>query len=437
MLENLMPQLKLPEFNSRWLAAFIVVHVFIFLVVFSTGIFRGLFNSDFHIFYYYANDILNLGYLPYEIIPVEYPPLALLFFLVPGLLTSSMEAYAGVFTVMILLFDLLILLLLVAFSKKLNLNAWKTLGIYTLALLAVGSILTVRYDLIPAFFVFLSLYAFISRRYTIAWVVLALGVMTKLFPVILVPIYLIYHWRLQQKPQILAGGAAFVVTLAVVAAVPLYINAAGFIDSFLYHADRPLQVESLYSSILVAGQTIGLGTHSFDHSFGSTNLVSPTADFFATASTFITGAGLLGIYFLFYRYLNSTRSNVGRRVTADEERSSEGIIIFATLAILIFIAFGKVLSPQFIIWLLPLIPLLNNDGKMVWLLFVLVGFTTQFIYPKYYPGLEEFHGAVVGMLLARNILLLLMIPVILNHFRKTIDSSSTPGLTVGNKKLRL
>jgi len=76
---------------------------------------------------------------------------------------------------------------------------------------------------------------------------------------------------------------------------------------------------------------------------------------------------------------------------------------FSLLALLAFMLSYKVLSPQFIIWCYPLIPLVTGRfSRLSWLLFIATGLLTFFIYPTGYQGLKEGNIRMIAILLARN-----------------------------------
>lgn len=380
---------------------FVIVHAFIFLLIFNTGFYARYFEDPISISYVYAADIFS-GKIPYLDFNIEYPPLALVFMLIPRLFTTDTPAaYHMAFSAEMLVLDILIMLLLAAFSRRLGLAGWKTLGIYTIGLLAIGPILTKNFDLAAAFVTLLSLYAFVAGRYKTAWVALAAGVMTKLFPVVLIPLYLIYHWRHRQNKQAVTGMAVFGLTMAIIAAAPLFINASGFISSFTYHMERPLQLESLYSSVILFVRWLGSEPLYLAFSYGSYNIISPAADFFSSAALWITAGLLAAVYIAFDRFI--------RRRPGTAEGTDYGFMMYAAVTLLVFVVFNKVLSPQFLIWLLPLAALAQRDDWLPWLLFVFICFLTAMIYPNFYGGLLDGEPLLVGALLLRNIALVVLL----------------------------
>ncbi len=80
------------------------------------------------------------------------------------------------------------------------------------------------------------------------------------------------------------------------------------------------------------------------------------------------------------------------------------------LFVLAFMIGSKVLSPQYFIWLLPLIPLCAGG---LWLLgasglFLGACWTTSKIFPEYYDQLLSLDTSAVNLLLERNLILVVL-----------------------------
>jgi hypothetical protein len=397
--------------RQKWqLIIFGLIHILIFTIIFNSNLYVGEGNHGAALYFNYSTRVIALGQLPYQDFAVEYPPLALIFFTVPRLIAPNPATYANIFAIEILLFNLLGLFLISALARRLNLSLWKTLTIYTLALLAIGPIIAHRYDLIPAIILLLALYNFSRGKYKTSWAILAVGMMTKIYPVILAPIFLLYHWRHRQNRQAIVGVATFAITTAVIIAPFLLLSPDGFWQSFSYHAQRGLQCESTYSSFLLLGQTLGLTSLEIEFSFGSYNVTSPLADILAKISPLLMLLSLGTVYWFFHK-------SQGGRAVAQQTLSpinypdTDRIVTYSLIVILAFMLTSKVLSPQFIIWLYPLIPLIAWRWRRIsWLMFILIGLMTYFVYPVAYGGIIEGDPIplVIIILFLRNVLLIIL-----------------------------
>ena len=104
---------------------------------------------------------------------------------------------------------------------------------------------------------------------------------------------------------------------------------------------RPLQIETLGAGVLLVAHAVGGLGITMRSGHGSQNLAGRGPDALATVQTVLQAAALIVTWVWFARG-PATRERLVRASAA---------------AVCAFVAFGKVLSPQFLIWLVPLVPL--------------------------------------------------------------------------------
>jgi len=397
--------------RQKWqLIIFCLIHIIIFTIIFNSNLYISEGPYGAALYYNYSTRMVALGQLPYQDFAVEYPPLALGFFILPRLITANPATYANVFAIEMLLFDLLGLFLISMWARRLSLSLWKTLAIYTLALLAIGPIIARRYDLIPAIIVLLALYTFLQGKHKTSWALLAVGMMTKIYPAILAPIFLLYHWRYRQNRQAIVGVATFAITTVAIVVPCLLLSPDGFWNSLTYHAQRGLQCESTYSSFLLLGQTLGLTSLEIEFSFGSYNVISPLANILAKISPLLILFSVGAVYWFFHKSQGG-RAVIQQTLPSINQPDISRIVNYSLIAILAFMLTNKVLSPQFIIWLYPLIPLVAGRWRRIsWLMFILIGLMTYFVYPVAYGGIIEGDPIplVIVILFLRNVSLIIL-----------------------------
>jgi uncharacterized membrane protein len=206
-----------------------------------------------------------------------------------------------------------------------------------------------RFDLLPAALTVAALTLLLAGRDRSGFAALALGGTVKLYPLVcLVPALI---WVARRK-----GRREAVVCTMIVAAVSaavfvpfLVLSPQGIAHSFAMQLGRPLQIESLAAAVLVAAHHLGglqLVLHE-DH--GSRNIEGSIGTLGGAVSTALELVLLAAVYLLFARG-PATRQ---RLVTA-----------FAA-SVTVFVAFGKVFSPQYMIWLLPLVVLVTGVPGLV------------------------------------------------------------------------
>jgi hypothetical protein len=397
--------------RQRPLVFFVIAHAILFLAVFASLDYLVGGNSFERSF---AIKILD-GMVPYSDFSSEYPPLALLTFLVPALLTTTQPLYDILFAVEIYLLDLIVLLILTQLTSRFNFKIWPVLGMYTLCLIAIGPIVTGRFDLLPATLVIIALYAFVSGRNKTAWCFLALGATAKLYPLIIAPLFFLYLVRQRYYRRLVQGIAVFACVVIVLNLPWIIVNWDGYCNlnndtSFLgYHVARGLHSESIYGSIILLGQLMGLTQVDAGMQYGSWDITSPVADSIANYSFYITVALLSLLYFIYMRMLLRRPCKTYNKWFFDTELV-QLILRYSILAVLIMLLTSKVFSPQFLIWLCPLIPLVRTRWSYVPLfLFLIAGAITQYIYPHHYIEFELFTPYLVLLHTVRNLLLVIMV----------------------------
>jgi hypothetical protein len=151
---------------------------------------------------------------------------------------------------------------------------------------------------------------------------------------------LAWLWGRGERRAALHGAAALAATVSVIAAGWVAYSADGARDTLEYHADRPVQVESVPASALHVADALGASTPRAVQSHRSDGLVHPlTGEAAALAAA--VGVGLLALL-----AMGAARAG-GRRE----------LVLAALTAVACFAAFGKVLSPQFLVWTIPLLAL--------------------------------------------------------------------------------
>ena len=187
------------------------------------------------------------------------------------------------------------------------------------------------------------------------------------------------------------GLAVFCAVAGLFFVPALVFGGQKFLASFAYHADRGLQVESAAASALMAaGRVEGI---AFE--FGAFEARGPAADLAAVASLPLTALLLIITVLVIYRRLR---------------RGGTKSLHFPRCAAALILAFmlgSKVLSPQYVLWLLPLVPLCAGGlaGAGLSLLFLAACWATTQVFPTHYGDLLGLRPPGPQLLLLRNALL--------------------------------
>lgn len=299
------------------------------------------------VYFPYADSLFN-GTVP----EMEYPPFALVFLSIPRIFASSPTGYEIAFVIEALVFFLIGLWCTSAIASKLNQSPRRSMMIYTVAMLLVIEFVLDRYDIFPVVLVMLSLYCLVTKRYVLAWILLSVATMTKLYPAVLMPLYLIPLLADRDWKNALKGVSAFVLT-ALIIALPFLLTdpetALGFIG---YHSDRPLQLESVTASLIYPFSLLGITDMSQVFSYGSENLIGAWPDAIVGFLMPLTVVLLIVLYAVSALLLRRMKIS---GIYTEQNRIA---IIGATfmLSVMIFILAGKVFSGQYMMWMVSFLP---------------------------------------------------------------------------------
>jgi uncharacterized membrane protein len=353
------------------------------------------------------------GDIPYHDFYVEYPPGALPTFVLPALISE--RHYVAEFKWLMAAFGVVALVAAAATLRVLDAGTtrvWTALGAIAVSPALLGHVFLNRYDLWPAALVSLGLFFILSRRTRSAAVCLALAAAAKLYALAALPVTAIFIWRSRGRTASLRGLVTLLVVGALVT-VPFAIVAFGGLgNSFYVQSTRPLQVESLGASLLLVADQLGIyDARLFGGKANSIDLhgTLPTAVGALTSLLLIAAVALVVLTYV------RGRDSLERFVAA------------FTASIAAYVVFFKVLSPQYLTWLIPLVPLVAGvRGRIatVALLAALVA-TQAEIY-----GFEAIHTVpgssflagkpdpwAPGLLLGRNLLLLGVFGLLLSQLR--------------------
>ncbi len=339
-----------------------------------------------------TGEALLRGEIPYRDFFLEYPPGSLPAFVPPALFSDDEAGYLELFAseMALALVATLVLTALTA-SRLRGPSAWPvpTLSFAASALL-LHPVAVSRYDAVVALTLAVAaLCATLAGRYLpVAYASLGFGAAAKLVPVLATaPLVLLRRGAAR-------GYAVFFAVLAIFFGSAVALGGGRFLESFAYHADRGLQVESLGASVLIQ---LGLaGDVAFE--YGAFEVVGPGAGLGAAFSLPITGALLLVTTVVMYGRYRSGRLG------------GEAFPRYAAALILAFMLGSKVLSPQYVIWLLPLVPLSFGGlaGIGVSAVFLAACLITTLVFPYHYTDLLNFRYPGPELLLGRNLLLVLL-----------------------------
>lgn len=364
----------------------------------SVGLWSGAGVADTGLYGLYGSRIAR-GHLPYRAFSMEFPPGAIPALALPALPGSHYVVWFKLFALACGLAA--VAAVAVALPEACARRRLAAVVVTAIAPAALGSITLNSFDLWPA--ALAAWAAALVLRGRPSWGLALLGAATaaKLYPVLLAPVLLVHVARTRgsraARRSLLAGAGVLVaVFLPFVALAP-----GGVRFSLQEQATRGLQVESLGGAILGAAHRLGAGYRvAVSHSPFSFDVAGPGAYAVATALSLLVLAAAAAAWWLLVRG------------EADAARVRRSVAATAVA----FVAFAKVLSPQYLLFLVPLVPMADVLPASLVLLLAL-GLTQVWArFPE--PFLEITRlGGVVWVAVARNLVLVALYAILLLGLR--------------------
>ncbi len=366
-------RLRLTEARTGWilLGAFWLITRLVYLLNVTLG---HHYPDD--IFFVYAQRF-STSLLPYHDFPVEYPPLGIALVVLPGLahvgpLTEWL--YGTSFALEMLALDLLTLVLVVRLARGLVPGDPSGLlsGLLYTGFVAASGAVAQKFDLVAGMFCLVAVMAFLRRRDKLAWVMLVLAVLTKGFPLVIAPLFLMY--RLMEGQQgycnLLAACYAAIrpaIVASIVLITPLLalIGIQPLLHSVIYHVDRGVEIESMYAGVMLAlGRLPGLASLSYYNPGDLSQDIHSPLESVVDMIAVPLGVVLIGLaYWQFYRALRSKQAD------------RDGALLRAvTVVLLAFIITFRALPGHYLLAILPLAAVLRFEEKrQAWFVSALLG----------------------------------------------------------------
>ncbi len=358
--------------------------------------------SDVGVYQGYGLDV-RLGQVPYRDFALEYPPGALPVFVAPtygGQATDPVD-YGRWFARLMALCGLLCLgFVILARATP------AAIGFVAVSPLLVGQLMETRFDLWPMVFVTGAIAAFLHDRHRLGWAMLGWAFAVKLFALVLVPLALAWTLKRRGRAELWRGLALWLAAVAAVVLPFAFLGPHGLWESAWGQLSRPLQVESLPASFLTTfahpALTVALDSVSLAGHHGLRML---------TAAVQVALLAALWVGFA--------------RGPAEESR----FVRYAAASVCAFVVFGKVLSPQYLIWLVPLLPLVHGRrGVAATALLAVAAVDTQFWFQSHRYGLYETEFRYAWLVLGRNLILVAILAIlVLPATRASRRLAASPG----------
>ncbi|MFG3114065.1 glycosyltransferase 87 family protein [Streptomyces sp. NPDC048197] len=316
--------------RGRWLAvvAWVVTRAVLLLCVLKVLVLPGPdVTTDVSVIYHGWAEVLRTGTFPLDDVTWQYPPAAALAVLSPGLLPFL--DYAPAFSLLVLVADAATLALFLRAGRRPGhraAGAWA----WTAGVALLGPTGYARYDLMVTAVAVAALLS-AARRPRVAGALIAFGTLLKVWPALLLTGAALRGRRARALWRSAAGTGAGL-TLFFVVAAP---GATAFLT---FQRDRGTEVESLGGLVFHLARHYGWDGRVLLN-YGSVEFLGPGVPLVSTAAVMLSGAALGWLV------LWRTRARRFTRATPADA---------AFTATLLFTTTSRVISPQYLLWLVGL-----------------------------------------------------------------------------------
>ena len=392
---------RAPDRAFRLAVATCAVGVFLVLVAFQSSVWDGKVPIPDTPHYRGYGDRMERGEIPYRDFAVEYPPGALPAFALPSLVAQGSVGYARAFAVLMVACGVamvaFVALALAAVGAG-RIRFVLAVGAPALTPVLLGPFVLTRFDLLPAALVAAATAALVAGRLRAGAATMGLATAVKLYPGALLPLVVVHVARRRGRREAVLTAGLAVAVVAAVFAVFAVLAPEGIARSVWRQLDRPLQIESLGSAVLLALHHLADMPLGWESSHGSQNLTGAVA---VVAGVLVGLAQVAVVVWLWVRYT---------RGPAEPER----FVLYAAAVVVALVALGRVLSPQFLVWLLPVVPLVRGArGLAASALLVVACLLTRGWFPSdYWALVRELDGRASALVVLRDLCLVALAAVL-------------------------
>lgn len=338
---------------------FYIVYTILYLfIILLTDIVNGVVGNnygwyDVYFYWEHAFDIMH-GKVPYVDFDTAYPPFSFVIYLIPYLITPDLEWFNHSFAIFTYLFTLLAIHGLFKFCDKYNLDHKYVYFTFLLLILGLNNFFIARNDTITTVFVILCLLFYFNKKYAPAFICLALGAMTKIYPIFLLPVLLIPFLADRDFKGFLKYGF-LTAAVCLIIELPFLINDPSTAFSYLtQHSGRGVEIESVVAIPLMVISLIdpSLVYVGMDESW---DLFGPVADAVAPYLMPLTFA-IMGLFMLFFLVKMV-------KIRPKLEDALPLTMLACGITLMLFMTFNKVFCAQYVMWIVMMYPLLIYSYK--------------------------------------------------------------------------
>jgi uncharacterized membrane protein len=328
------------------------------------------------------------GLVPYRDFFIEFPPGALVPLVLPALPGSHYVVWFKIFAALCGAGTIVCLAVILTRLRVTDRSAYLALGVAAVAPAALGAITLNSFDYWPALLITASVAALVADRPKTGFALLGIATAAKLFPAGLLAVALLFVLRRRGRGSARSALAAYLTAVAVAFLPFVILGPGGVRFSLRTQFGRGLQLESLGASILTAVHHLGAYEARYTPNLAYAQFAGSLASAIATVSTVVMLAAIVLVAWLY-----------GRTAGGNDD-----FVNAAAATVVAIVAFAKVLSPQYLLWMVALVAAASVAQKAVIPLLLCILGLTQVWVPGRFRQLQDLDW-VTWVLLARNLLL--------------------------------
>jgi hypothetical protein len=354
---------------------------------------------------YFAESLSRMPERGLRVTLVEYPLPGVALVAFPWLLSQWLarpDLYAETVLVLAVVTDAAFTLLL---RRSAGGGGTAGVGVWLLAVPLLGATTYARFDVVPGILAGAALLLLVAHpRLAAAAGAVATGL--KLWPALLLPALAARRRERRDVVAVVVGLGVLLVTVSLVLA-----GWTRLLSPLTWQSDRGLQIESVLATPAMLAWAVRPGQHVVAYSdYNAFEVSGPTVPLLLAGTTLLTVLMVLGLAALWVVAWRRGRS-LGR----------DAVVWSCLTAVTAFTVSSRVLSPQYLLWLLPLaaagLAVVHTPRGVArmrgWALTLLVvTAATQLVFPVFYGSLVRHDDGsvwVVLLLAVRNLALVLLL----------------------------
>jgi hypothetical protein len=301
--------------------------------------------SDIRLFIGVAYGIQH-GLLPYRDFVFGYPPLAAVVMWLGGVGGTSYAAYRDTFMWLMLPFGLSLVPLTWIVARRTKANELIAVGAVAVTPLLLGAMLRTHFDLVPVALTMAALALILTERPRLGFAVLAVAIAVKGYPIVVAAVAIPWLWKAAGRRTCIQATLIMAAVVAVPLVAGLALSGHGALHSLTDQTGRPVEIEGTGASILFTLGHLGFSYPQVTKAAGSWGLAAPESGAVSALLDLLGVIAIVAIVALVWKRPDPRRLALG-----------------SLAAVVVFVTTGKVLSPQYLIWMIPLFALAAAWGQ--------------------------------------------------------------------------